>query len=131
MTAKTPPPRSVAIIGASADRSKYGNKSLRAHVAQGWRAYPVNPRGGTIEGLPVYRSLRDVPLPLDRVSLYLPPELGLTVLADIAAARPAEFFVNPGAGSEALESQARKLGLDPILACSVVDLGVSPSQFAD
>lgn len=123
--------RTVAIVGASADRSKFGNKSLRAHQRQGWTAYPVNLRGGEIEGLKVYQSLRDVPRPLTRVSLYLPPSDGLEVLGDIAAAGPQEFFVNPGAESEELLEQARALGLDPILACSIVDLGVSPVQFGD
>ncbi len=121
--------RAVAIIGASADRTKYGNKSLRAHRSQGWQVYPVNPRGGIIEGLPVYESVRNVPQPLERVSLYLPPALGMTVLADVAAARPREFFVNPGAESEELLTAAHKLGLDPIRACSIIDLGVSPAQF--
>ena len=40
----------VAILGASADRSKFGNKSVRAHAQAGYDVYPVNPKGGTIEG---------------------------------------------------------------------------------
>ena len=77
---------SVAIIGASADPSKFGNQSLRAHRAQGYDVYPVNPKGGEIEGLPVYSRLADVPLQrLDRVSMYVPPEVGLALLDEIAA----------------------------------------------
>lgn len=124
MTRKT-----VAIVGASADRSKFSNKSIRAHARQGWEVFPVNPRGGEIEGLPVFASLRDIPTRIDRVSLYLPPALGLSVLADIAAVKPAEFFVNPGAESEELVAAAEKLGLTPILACSIVDVGASPAEF--
>ena len=52
----------VAILGASADRSKYGNKSVRAHRKQGYDVYPVNPKGGEIDGLPVYQRLADVPV---------------------------------------------------------------------
>jgi predicted CoA-binding protein len=121
--------KTVAIIGASADRSKFGNKSVRAHVKQGWEVYPVNPKGGEVEGLKVYTSVRDIPVKLDRVSLYLPPTLALSVLPEIAAVRPGEFFVNPGAESEELIDQARNLGLDPILACSIVDLGETPADF--
>jgi predicted CoA-binding protein len=47
----------VAILGASADRATFGNKSVRAHLAQGYTVYPVNPKGGQVEGLFVYRSL--------------------------------------------------------------------------
>lgn len=121
--------KTVVILGASADRSKFGNKSVRAHAARGWKVYPVNPRGGEIEGLTVYKSIRDVPRPITRVSSYLPPAIGVAVLEDVAAAQPAEFFVNPGAGSDELIEKAKALGLDPILACSIVDLGVTPEQF--
>jgi len=119
----------VAIIGASLDRGKFGNKSVRAHLQEGWEVYPVNPRGGEIEGVKVYASVREIPVKIDRVSLYLPPERGLALLDDIAALEPAEFFVNPGAESDELIDRARELGLDPIIACSIVDLGESPENF--
>ncbi len=123
--------KAVAVIGASTDRSKYGNKSVRAHVRQGWRVYPVHPSVPTIEGLTAYKSLADVPVKVDRVSLYLPPAIGVSVLDEIAAAAPDEFFVNPGAESDELMSKARALGLKPIQACSIVDVGASPAQFPD
>jgi len=123
------PTQTVAVLGASADRSKYSNKSVRAHQAQGWDVYPVNPKGGEIEGLKVYASLADIPVALDRATMYLPPAVGVNVLDEIAAAKPKEFFVNPGAESDELLDKARSLGLDPILACSIVDLGVTPADF--
>ena len=121
--------KTVAVIGASADRSKFGNKCVRAYSRQGWEVYPVNPKGGEIEGFKAYRSLSEVRVRLDRISLYLPPVAGLASLPAIAAARPAEFFVNPGAESDELVTEAKRLGLDPILACSIVALGVSPGMF--
>ena len=120
--------RTVAIVGASADRSKFSNKSVRAHVAQGWKVYPINPKGGEIEGLRVHTSLADISVPLDRVSLYLPPAVGIRLLEDVVEAAPREFFVNPGAESEELVDKARELGLDPILACSIVDIGRTPGR---
>ncbi|GMU37353.1 MAG: CoA-binding protein [Phycisphaerae bacterium] len=124
-------PQTVAVVGASADRAKYSNKAVRAYLARGWTVYPVNPKGGVIEGLPVLRSVREAPTPLHRVTLYLPPALGMQVLADIAAAKPDEFFVNPGAESDALVAEAHRLGLDPILACSIIEIGASPAAFPD
>ena len=117
----------VAVIGASSDRSKFGNKAVRAYLRMGWTVYPVHPRAERIEDLPAVRSVREVEEPLQRVLLYLPPELGLTVLADVAAVKPAEFWVNPGAESDALLDQARQLGLETIQACAIVDVGLSPS----
>ena len=73
--------KTVAVVGASADRSKFGNKSIRAHRKQGWQVFPVNARGGEIEGLPVYRTLKDIPARIDRVSLYVPPAIGRAAVA--------------------------------------------------
>lgn len=121
--------RTVAIIGASADRSKYGNKSVRAHLKQGFTVYPINPKGGEIEGLPAYTRLSDVPAAkLDRVSLYVPPSVGLGLLAEIAAKGCDELFLNPGSESDELIAQAESLGLNPIVACSIVDLGMAPAE---
>jgi predicted CoA-binding protein len=64
---------SVAIVGASADRRKFGNKAVRAYQRRGWTVYPVHPTLGEIEGSKAYPSLRDVPGKIDRVALYLPP----------------------------------------------------------
>jgi predicted CoA-binding protein len=120
----------VAILGASADRTKFGNKAVRAHLTQGYDVYPVNPKGGVIEGLPVYRSLAEVPAGrLTRISVYLPPEIGRKVLPEIAARGCDELWLNPGSDSPELVEAARAAGLEPIVACSIVDLGVSPQQF--
>ena len=119
----------VAIIGASSDQEKYGNKSLRAHLAQGYDVYPVNPKGGEIEGLTVYQSIGDVPVDhLNRVSLYVPPAVGLSLIEEIAAKGCKELWLNPGSDSEELADKARELGLEPITACSIVDVGMSPGQ---
>ena len=120
----------VAILGASADRSKFGNKSVRAHQACGYEVYPVNPRGGEIEGLAVYASISDVPTDrLDRVSVYLPPHVGMHVLKAVAEKGCGEFWLNPGSESDELIVQAGDLGLPVIAACSIVELGVSPADF--
>ncbi len=122
----------VAIIGASADRSKFGNKSVRAHLEQGYDVFPVNPKGGDIEGLHSYPSISEVPADhLDRISLYVPPAVGLKLIEEIAAKGCNELWLNPGSESEELADKARALGLEPIIACSIVDVGVSPHEMED
>ncbi len=119
----------VAVVGASADRSKFGNKAVRAHLQQGYEVFPVNPKGGQIEGLTVYRSLAEIPAErLSRVSMYVPPGVGLGILAEIVAKGCDEFWLNPGSESDDLVEQARQMGLDPIIGCSIVNIGVDPHE---
>ncbi len=118
---------SVAIIGASNAPNKYGNKSVRAYLRQGWTVHPVNPTETVVEGLTAYKSIADVPRPIDRVSLYVPASVGVTLLDAIKAAAPdGELFVNPGAESDELIARAEALGLTPIQACAIVDIGERP-----
>ena len=114
--------RTVAVLGASRDRKKYGNQSVRAHQRAGFDVYPINPQASEIEGLPAFRSLRDLPIrPIDRVTVYLPPEVGITLLDEIAACRPSEVWFNPGSESDELLAAAERLGLNVICACSIID----------
>ncbi len=119
-------------MGASTNRKKFGNKSVRAHLQQGYDVYPVNPTATEIEGLKAYRTLSDVPVErLDRISVYLPPQLGVDMLSEIEQKGAAEVWFNPGTESPEIEERAQELGLPIRMACSIVDLGVSPAQFPD
>ena len=93
-------PLVIAVVGASADRRKFGNKCVRAFQSAGWTVYPVHPTETTVEGLAVYRSVADVPAErLDVVSVYLNPKVGLTVLPTFAAKSVGEVWFNPGSDS--------------------------------
>jgi predicted CoA-binding protein len=118
----------VAILGASTDRSKFGNKAVRAFLQQGYRVFPVNPKAQEIEGLPAFASISDVPVRPQRVSVYLPPAVLLPLLPEIAAKGCDEFWLNPGSESDEVVAEARRLGLNVIQACSLVGLGVSPAS---
>lgn len=111
---------SIAVIGASNDRGKYGNRAVRAYQAQGWTVYPVNPNEKVVEGLPAYPSAAALPGPVDRASLYVPPAVGVGLLDAIAARGASELWVNPGAGSPALLARAAELGLPVVEACSLL-----------
>jgi hypothetical protein len=122
----------VAVLGASTDRTKYGNKSVRAHLAQGYDVFPVNPRAESIEGINAFASLADVPAGhLDRISVYLPPMVGMELLDEIKARGADEVWFNPGSDSPELVAKAEQIGLDIVRACSIVDLGTTPAEFAD
>lgn len=121
--------KSVAILGASVDRAKFGNKAVRAFRQQGFSVFPVNPKESVIEGLPCLGSIAVVPVRPDLVSVYLPPSVLLKILPDIAARGCDELWLNPGTASEAVMVEAALLGLNVVQACSIVGIGASPSDF--
>jgi predicted CoA-binding protein len=120
--------KTVAVIGASPDRSKFGNKAVRAFLRQGYIVVPVNPRGADVEGLNTYASILDVPGQVDMATMYLPPAVGEQVIEDVARKGVTEVWLNPGADSPALIARARELGLRTIVACSILGVGESPSD---
>ena len=120
--------KSVAIIGASNDRNKFGNKAVRAFIRKGYRVFPVNPRVDEIERRRAYRSILDIPSELDVVTVYVPPDIGLTLMEDISRKRPKKLYLNPGAESDELIRKAEALGLRPLLACSIRAIGLSPEE---
>jgi predicted CoA-binding protein len=116
----------VAVIGASNNRHKFGNRAVRAFVRQGYTVVPIHPREATVEGLTAYHSVLDVPGPIDMATLYVPPEIGEGLLEGIALKKIPELWINPGAESDALIDRARALNLQPIVACSIVGVGENP-----
>ena len=120
--------KTVAIIGASNDRNKFGNKAVRGFLQQGFTVYPVNPKETEIEGLPAFKNIGDVPGRPMMVSVYLPPPVLLKVLPDIAQRGCDELWLNPGSESPAVIAEAERLGLNVIQACSIIGVGVSPGS---
>jgi predicted CoA-binding protein len=119
----------VAIIGASNDRQKYGNKALRSYASQGNEVFPVNPNEPEIEGLKAYSSISEVPGPIDRVLMYVPPRVGIGLLPAIKESNAAEVYLNPGSESDALLARAAELGLKTVQACAILVIGDTPSRW--
>jgi predicted CoA-binding protein len=118
--------KTVAIIGASSNRAKYGNKALRAYERQGYRVIPINPNEVEVEGHRTFASVLDVPEPIDMATVYVPPEIGVRVLEDIAKKGIPEVWLNPGADEPEVVARARELGLNAIVACSILGIGERP-----
>src|SRR5437667_9680175 len=113
----------VAIIGASNDRRKFGNRALRAFREQGNTVVPINPHEAEVEGLKAYRSVLDVPGAIDMASFYVPPDVGEQVIDEVARKKIPEVWLNPGAVSDALIARAESLHSRPIVASSIMAIG--------
>ena len=115
--------KTVAIIGASSNPNKFGNKAVRAFQRHGYTVYPVNPNEPEVEGIATFKSIKDVPVRPHMVSVYVPPPVLVKLLPDIAAKGCDELWLNPGTESDAVLSEAKLLGLNTIQACSIVAIG--------
>ena len=123
---------SVAVIlGASANRSKFGNKAVRAFARQHWTVIPVNPRETMIEGFPCMPDLDSVPRRPDVLSVYLAPRITGEMADAMARLAPAEVWLNPGTFDPQVTEVLVRLGLKLVHDCTLVRLGMSPADFPD
>jgi predicted CoA-binding protein len=123
-------PRTVAVIGASSNRSKFGNKALRAFAKQGYHVVPINLTETEVEGHRAYKSVLEVPERIDIATVYVPAEAGLQVMEELAhLGGVEEIWLNPGADDDRVVARARELGLETIQACSIIAIGESPGRY--
>lgn len=121
--------KTVAVIGASSNRSKFGNKALRAFEHKGYRVLAINPNEKEVEGYRTFASVLDVPDAIDMATVYVPADVGLRVMDDLAKKGVEEVWLNPGADDEAVVARAKALGLNVVQACSIIAIGESPSRY--
>ena len=121
--------KTVAVIGASSNRQKFGNKALRAFAKNGYTVFPINPTESEVEGHKAYASVLDVPGPIDMATIYVPAEVGVAVMDDLVKKGIPEVWLNPGADRREVVEKARAVGLKTVVHCSIIAIGDSPSRY--
>lgn len=114
-----------AVVGASTDRDKYGNKVLRCYMQHGKEVYPINPKEPEVEGLQAYVSLTALPVKPRGISIITPPAVTERVVREAAALGIRHLWMQPGAESPEAIQAAESLGLEVIAGgpCLLVVLG--------
>lgn len=114
-----------AVVGASTNRDKYGNKVLRCYQQHGRPVFPVNPRADRVEDLAAYPDLASLPEPVHGVSIITPPAVTEQVVEAAAKAGIRHLWMQPGAESPEAVRRAEELGLNVIAdgSCLLVALG--------
>ena len=121
--------KTVAVVGASSDRRKFGNKALRAFQAEGCTVIPINPNEREVEGIQTFASVLDVPGAIDMATVYVQPDVAMRLMSEFQQKGIPEIWVNPGAESDELLADARRRQLNVIAACSILGIGRNPSSF--
>lgn len=113
-----------AVVGASRDRAKYGNKVLRAYLQRGYRVLAVNPHETEVEGVSSYPDLASLPERVEAVSIITPPPVTERIVEQAAAAGVRHLWMQPGAESPDAIRRAEKLGMNVISSgpCILVTL---------
>ena len=121
--------KTVAVIGASSNRDKFGNKALRAFAQRGYTVVPINPTETEVEGHRAYASVLDAPGTIDLATVYVPAPVGVRVMDDLAKRGIPEVWLNPGADDRSVVERARALGLKTVQHCSIIAIGESPARY--
>jgi predicted CoA-binding protein len=114
-----------AVVGASTNREKYGNKVLRSYLQRGRTVHCVHPSETAIEGVPCVRSIRDLPEGVEALSIITPPPITERIVREAAEKGIRRLWMQPGAESPAALKLCEELGLSVIAGgpCVLVLLG--------
>ena len=113
-------PKSIAVVGASDDVAKFGARPIHFMLQGGYQGpiYPINPKGGTIQGLTAYRDIRELPEPVDMVVISVPAKHvveAATACAEAKAKSAVIFssgFAEVGDQGTLWQDQLRGIALD-------------------
>jgi uncharacterized protein len=113
------------VVGASADRSKYGNRVLRCYQMHGRDAIPVNPREQQVEGVACVARVADLPAEVTSLSIITPPAVTEMVVEEAIGKGVANIWMQPGAESPGAIARCVEAGINVIAdgSCILVVLG--------
>ena len=116
-----------AVVGASTNREKYGNKVLRAYLQNDKPVHAINPRADEIEGVKSYPSLSDLPEVPHGVSIITPPKITEQVIDEAIRLGIRHIWLQPGAEHDEAIERALAAGVNVIAhgPCALVVMGYS------
>ena len=114
---------SIALIGASNDRSKYGNKIYRDLRNKGYKVTPINPKEKKIEGDRAYSSIEEIKELPDIANFVVPPPVAMKIAQNITNLGIKHLWFQPGSESKELEDWLKNTdGIEYLInACIMVE----------
>jgi predicted CoA-binding protein len=90
-----------AVVGATDNAEKYGNRIFKNLTSRGYEVYPVNPNLKEIEGVKCYPSLAELPVKVDVVDFVVPPNVTESILKECKRLELDRIWLQPGSESDA------------------------------
>jgi predicted CoA-binding protein len=110
-----------AVVGASQDPGKFGNRVFHSLREAGYAVYPVNPKGGELGGVKVYTSLADLPRLPEVVDTVVPPVVTEQVVREMHELGLTRVWMQPGSESQAAIAYCSEHGIQAVHhACAMV-----------
>jgi uncharacterized protein len=104
----------IAVVGVSRSGKKFGNVAVRELRAKGYRVFPIHPSAPAVNGVPCFRSFRDLPDKVDAALIVVPPHAALDVVRDATAARIHHVWLQQGAESPEVLALCDQLGVETV-----------------
>lgn len=119
----------IAVVGASTHERKAANRIPRWLMKAGFTIIPVNPSADEILGQKAYRTLADIPVPVDIVDVFRPAEEAAGVAEQAAAIGAKTLWLQLEIRSEEARAIAEAAGMnfieDNCLGVTVNELGIT------
>ncbi|MDO9541430.1 MAG: CoA-binding protein [Kiritimatiellia bacterium] len=112
----------VAVLGASNKPARYSYKAVKLLAEKNHAVFPVHPAISEIDGIPVFKSLADIPAPIHTITVYLAPERSAALVDEILSASPKRVIFNPGAENPDLAQRLQETVVEVMNACTLVML---------
>lgn len=109
-------PKKLAVVGLSNKPDRPSYEVSAAMQERGHQIVPVTPKGDEILGERVYRSLEEIPFPVDVVQVFRAPEYAMDVVRDIAkmGTKPRVLWMQEGVVNDEAVAEAEKMGIQAV-----------------
>lgn len=110
----------VAVLGASDNPDRYSNMLIKRLRGKGHAVFPINPGLTLIGGIPVFRTVGDLPSGVDVLSVYMNAARSDALADAIMESGIPRVIFNPGAENDGLAKRLKDKGVEVEYACSLV-----------
>jgi predicted CoA-binding protein len=112
--------QTITVLGASPKEERYSNKAVKLLLEHGYNVIPVNPAGLEVCGVQSVKSLEEIDVDVDVLTMYVNSMRSSAIQDEIIALSPGRIIFNPGSENEQLADACRENGIEVEEACTLI-----------